>query len=223
MTRVAVVCDLPEEGWESMDFTGAMVLRSLAERHADTIAPERFCPPFHPRLTRWPVVGNRGAARNVDRLCNRMHDYPRALRAAHQARPFDLYHIVDHSYSQLVHAVPSGRAIITCHDLDTFRSVLEPEREPRPFWFRAMARRILSGFRNAAAIACNSIETRNAVISHGLQPAERVHVVYLGTHPDCSPEADPDADEAAARLLGPARGCTARSLACRHEYRAQAY
>jgi len=39
---------------------------------------------------------------------------------------FDLFHLVDHSYSQLIHDLPPGKAVITCHDLDTFRCVLEP-------------------------------------------------------------------------------------------------
>ncbi len=204
-TRLAVVCDPPEEGWASMDLTGEMVLRHLAARHAEALAPERFCAPYRHRITRLPLVGQRGAARNVDRLLNRFHDYPCALAATVKTQQFDLFHIVDHSYSQLVHVVPPGRAVVTCHDLDTFRCLLEPEREPRPFWFRALTRRILAGLRRAAAVACDSHATRDALIAHGIQPAERAHVVYLGTHPECTPDADPTADAEAARLLGPVR------------------
>ena len=62
---MAVVCDLPEEGWESMDFTGAMVLRSLAERHADTIARGTLLPAVsltaHALAGDWPP--RRGAER----------------------------------------------------------------------------------------------------------------------------------------------------------------
>src|SRR5690242_11806103 len=74
-SRVAVVCDTPEEGWASMDLTGEMVLRHLAEGHAEAFSPERVCPPFRGRLARWP------AARNIDRLVHRFRDAPRALRA----------------------------------------------------------------------------------------------------------------------------------------------
>jgi glycosyltransferase involved in cell wall biosynthesis len=116
---------------------------------------------------------------------------------------FDLFHLVDHSYAQLVHELPAGRAVVTCHDLDTFRCLLDPAREPRPQWFRAMTRRILQGLQRAAAVACDSEATRAQILEHGLLPPERLHVVYLAVHPECRPEPDPEADAEAARLLGP--------------------
>src|SRR5690349_19674419 len=142
--RVAVVCDAPEEGWPSMDLVGEMILRHLNERPEGGVAAERVCPPFRGRLARLPGVGRRGAARNADRLAYRFADYPGALRGVAREGRFDLYHVVDHSYAQLVHALPPGRAVVTCHDLDAFRCLFEPAREPRPWWFRALARRILS-------------------------------------------------------------------------------
>ena len=71
---------------------------------------------------------------------------------------FEVFHLVDHSYSQLLHGLPAGRTLVTCHDLDTFRSVLQPHDEPRPAPFRWMTQRILSGLRLAAHIACDSDE-----------------------------------------------------------------
>ena len=62
------------------------------------------------------------------------------------------------------------RTVVTCHDLDTFRCLLEPSREPRPRWFRAMARRILTGFQKAAVVVCDSEATRQAVLAHDLGP-----------------------------------------------------
>jgi glycosyltransferase involved in cell wall biosynthesis len=202
--RVAVLCDYPEEGWPSMDLTGAMTLSHLAARHADEFAAARVCPPFRPRFGRLPWLGRRPLARNADRLANRLGDYPHALAGIVRRGAFDLYHVVDHSYSQLVHAIPPGRAVVTCHDLDTFRCLLDPAREPRPAWFRAMAGHILAGLRSAAAISCNSATTRDALLSHALIPAERLHVNPLGIHPECVPDPDPSADAEAARLLGPA-------------------
>ena len=119
--RVAVVCDFPEEGWPSMDLAAEMILANLAGGHAGEVDARRVCPPFRHRLTRWPVAGRLGAARNADRLLNRLWDYPRALGRVSARGEFDLYHLVDHSYSQLLHALPPGRAVVTCHDLDTFR------------------------------------------------------------------------------------------------------
>jgi glycosyltransferase involved in cell wall biosynthesis len=85
-------------------------------------------------------------------LANRMWDYPRYLRRRGVAGEFDAFHLCDHSYSQLVHELPGERTGVFCHDLDTFRCLLEPERDPRPRWFRAMARRILKGLQKAAVV-----------------------------------------------------------------------
>jgi glycosyltransferase involved in cell wall biosynthesis len=202
--RLAVVCDYPEEGWPSMDLVGEMILSHLAARHAGSIAAARVCPPFRRRLTRRPAAGRHPAARNADRLLNRFWDYPRALRRHARRRDFDLYHVVDHSYAQLVHALPPGRAVVTCHDLDTFRCLLDPAREPRPRWFRAMTRRTLDGLRRAAAVACDSEATRRAILAHDLLPEGRLHLVPVAVRPELSAAPDPAADAEAARLLGPA-------------------
>ena len=201
--RVAVVCDYPEENWPSMDLTAEMILAHMASGHPGEVNAARVCPTYRHRLSRLPVIGRRGTLLNADRFLNRLHDYPRALGRIARRGEFDLYHVVDHSYSQLVRVLPAGRAVVTCHDLDTFRCLLEPALEPRPAWFRAMARRILGGLRLAAAVACDSEATRDGLIAHDIVPSDRLHVVYLGTHPECSPDADADADAEADRLLGP--------------------
>ena len=99
--------------------------------------------------------------------------------------------------------MPPGKAIVTCHDLDTFRCLLEPHLEPRPRWFRAMAGRILSGFRKAAAVACVSTATRDALAAHGLFPADRLHVIPNGIPDEYGPGPDPAADAEAFSLIGP--------------------
>jgi hypothetical protein len=91
--RVAIVCDYPEEGWASMDLTGAMVLENLAKLHGERYTAERICPPFHRRIGRLPVIVDRAAARNADRFLNRFHDYPRALGRIARRGEFDLYHV----------------------------------------------------------------------------------------------------------------------------------
>jgi glycosyltransferase involved in cell wall biosynthesis len=202
--RLAVACDYPEEGWTSMDLVGRMILAHLAARHADAVAACDVRPPFRRRLTRADGAARGRAARNADRLLNRFVDYPRAVRGLARVGAFDLLHVVDHSYSQLVHAAPPGRAVVTCHDLDTFACLLEPARCPRPLWFRAMTRRILAGLREAAAIACDTEATAAALRARGLVDPARIHVVPLGIDPACTPEPDPIADASAARLLGPA-------------------
>jgi len=158
----------------------------------------RICPPMRRRLSR--ETADSGALFNADRLLNRFRDYPRALRRARDE--FDLFHVVDHSYAQLLHVLPAGRTVVTCHDLDTFRCLLDPAGEPRSAAFRAMTRRVLSGFRMAARVACDSRATRDELLAHGLFSHERVSVIPNGVHPDFSDEPDEEADREAARLLG---------------------
>jgi len=202
-TRLAVVCDFPEEGWPSMDLVGEMMLSHLAARHQQDWTASRVCPSYKHRLGRLPFLGGSGLARNGDRVLNRFRDYPRALKGLVKRAEFDLFHLVDHSYAQLVHALPPGRTVVTCHDLDTFRCLIDPERDPRPSWFRALARRTLEGLKRASAVVCNSETTRNELLAHGLVDSSRAHVAYLGIHPECSPEPDPVADAELARLVGP--------------------
>ena len=204
--RVGVLCDYPEEGWASMDLTAEMVVAHLRAGHSGEFTPTHVCPPFRRRFARLPVAGRLGAAANADRLLNRLVDYPRVVRRLVRANAFDLYHLADHSYSQLLHVIPPGRGVVTCHDLDTFRCVLEPAREPRPHWFRTMAMHILAGLMKAAAVACNSETTRGELLALKILPADRLHVVPMGTHPSCSPDPDPAADLEADRLLGPRVG-----------------
>lgn len=150
--RVAIVCDFAEEQWPSMDLVAAMLLEFLARDHRGRIEAHAIRPRFVRRFTR---AGNFASPMfNADRFINRFIDYPIALRSVRDC--FDLFHIIDHSYSHLVHELPAGRAVLTCHDLDTFRCVLDPARERRSEPFRAMVRRIMDGFRKAERVCCVS-------------------------------------------------------------------
>jgi glycosyltransferase involved in cell wall biosynthesis len=197
--RVAIIADYLEEGWPSMDLVADMLFDRLQREHSASIVPTLIRPSMKRRAGRLP--GTSGWAPSADRVANRMWDYPRLVAGI--STQFDLFHIVDHSYAQLVHELPEARTIVTCHDLDTFRSVLEPAMEPRTPMFRAMTRHILAGLRKAGHIACDSNATRDALVSKGGVPFERTSVVPNGPHPSCSPEAEPAADIDAARLLGP--------------------
>jgi glycosyltransferase involved in cell wall biosynthesis len=207
--RVAIVADYLEEGWPSMDLVADMLLDRLQREHAATIAASLVRPSLRRRAGRLPGAGQVTWLRGVDRVANRLWDYPRTLAAV--ADRFDLFHIVDHSYAQLVHKLPQGRTVVTCHDLDTFRSVLEPEVEPRSAIFRVMTRHILGGLRKAGHIACDSHATRDALVARAGVALDRTTVVPNGPHPSCTPEAEPSADIDAARMLGP-RGAAVELL-----------
>jgi len=160
-----------------MDLVAEMLERELRESHASRFRPQRLCPPFRRRASRLPLLLARRSASNADCLLNRFWDYPRHLRG--RAGVFELYHVCDHSYAHLVHELPGGRAGVFCHDLDAFRCLLEPRLEPRPRWFRALARRTLRGMQKAAVVFHGSAEVRRQVEWHGLvDPARLVHAPY---------------------------------------------
>jgi glycosyltransferase involved in cell wall biosynthesis len=146
------------------------------------------------------VANQNVAALNADRLFNRFVRYPLWLRA-HRDR-FDLFHVADHSYSQLVHRLPADRTIVSCHDLDTFRSILEPPTEQRSRPFRAMARYILRGLQRAARVICATVETQQALIQNRLVPASRTCVIPYGVHPAFSAPIEPRASAKLDEMLG---------------------
>ncbi len=199
--RVAILCDIVEENWPSMDLVGEMLFEHLRRDHAHTFAATRLSPPMRRRLTRLrPQSRN---LFNADRLMNRFWDYQRWMQPRKQE--YDLFHVIDHSYSQLLHSLPAERTIISCHDLDTFRCLLEPQKEPRSRMFRTMMQHVLNGFRKAAAVTCDSAAIRGELLAHDLIAPERVRVIPLGVHPACTPEPNPAADDVAGRLLNRGR------------------
>lgn len=211
---VGIVCDLREENWPSMDLVADMLLEHLQRDHSSLIEATRICPPMRRRFSdqspeardRRSEIGTQGSdfsakLFNVDRVLNRYLDYPKFIRRLRSQ--FDLFHLVDHSYAQLVHELPPERTIVTCHDLDTFKCLLNPAEEPRSIFFKKMMRRTLNGFRQAARVACDSIATRDELLAHELFSPDRVVVIPNGVHPSCSPDADRAADESLVELLGP--------------------
>ena len=203
--RVALCADFAEERWPSMDRVAGELLAAVnnARRgHATTFTFTPVCPPFVRRVSGiWP---GSWLAFNSDRALNRWWDYPRRVGAI--ASDYDLFHIIDHSYAQLVHRLPPSRTLVTCHDLDTFRSVLRPEQEPRSAMFRMATRRILTGLQRAAWITCDTAAVREELLGFGLVPPERVSVVPVGVGDAFSPDPDDTADREAARLVGSAPG-----------------
>jgi glycosyltransferase involved in cell wall biosynthesis len=145
----------------------------------------RLCPPFRRLATRLPVVGRRRAALNADRLLNRFILFPRYTRQA--ARRFDLFHIADHSYGQLVHALPPGRTGVYCHDVDAFRCLFDQAAYPRPRWFRAMSQRILTGLRKAAVVFHSTAAVGEEIRRAGLIDPDRLVLASYGVSPEFTP------------------------------------
>jgi glycosyltransferase involved in cell wall biosynthesis len=202
--RVAIIADYLEEGWPSMDLVADMLFDRLQREHSSTIAATLVRPQMRRRAARLPGSSSTTLLQGIDRVTNRLWDYPRLMAGLDAS--FDLFHIVDHSYAQLVHRLPADRTIVTCHDLDTFRSIFDPSAEPRTPMFRAMTRYILAGLQKAGHIACDSHATRDALVAKAGVAIDRTTVVPNGPHPSCKPDAEPAADIDAARLLGPRSG-----------------
>ena len=199
MLRLGLICDFTEERWISMDLVGDMLFEQVARRHAKAISPQQIRPALRRRITAARRLRESRRAWNADRLWNRMVEYPRWLRNQHSS--YDLFHIVDHSYGHLALGLPARRTIVTCHDLDTFRCLTDPAAEPRPLWFRLLARRILTGLRAAAHVIFVSGGVRNEAARLGLIGKEKSSVIPNGVHADA---ADERADREADALLGAA-------------------
>lgn len=175
--RLAIICDYPEENWPSMDLCAQMLLKHLQSEHTAFIQTIQISPPFNNRCQKIPGIGKKQFAYNSDRLINRFWDYPHYLK--NRVKEFDFYHIADHSYAQLAHVLPPERTGVYCHDIDAFRSLIEPETEPRPGWYQAMSRRILDGLQSCAVVFYSTAEVRKQIEHYQLvEPSRLVYAPY---------------------------------------------
>lgn len=175
--RLALIYDYLEEDWPSMDLCAQMLLAHLQSEQAESLQTVPIRPAFKKRFQQLPGLGKKRAAWNSDRLLNRFWDYPQYL--SQHVTDFDLFHVSDHTYAQLVHVLPPERTGVFCHDLDAFRCLVEPKQEPRPRWFKAMSQRILSGLQKAAVVFYSTTAVRQQIEHYGLlDPKRLVHAPY---------------------------------------------
>jgi glycosyltransferase involved in cell wall biosynthesis len=198
LPRVALVCDLLQENWPSMDLVGDMLLHHLQQHHASSFAVDRLRPEYSRHLK--PLR----PADTAERALNRFVRYPQWL--SRQREHFDLFHIIDHSYAHLVHRLLAQRTVVTCHDTDAFRCLLESGQSLSLRIRRSITLRLLSGLQMAAAVICDSSATADELLAQGWVRPERINVVNLGVSAIYSPEADPEADRQVDQLLGSAPG-----------------
>lgn len=177
MTRLAVLPDYPAENWPSMDLCADMLLAHLPA----SVVGTRCVPAFARVASRLPHP----AGFNADRLLNRHLLYPTFARRL--AGRFDAFHIADHSYAHLALSLPAARTGVYCHDLDAFRCLFDPAADPRPRWFRALARRTLAGLQRAAAVFAISESTRSQLLAHDLIDPQRIVLAPLGVAPEFTP------------------------------------
>lgn len=201
MRRVALICDFVEDNWHSMDLIAGMLFDHLRLDFSSAFQVTRICPPMKRRLGGLPLLHENRWARNGDRFINRFYNYPRYLRGIE--KQFDIFHVIDHTYAHLVHELPRARTVVSCHDLDAFRCLLEPYNEPRSKLFRSMSSHILNGVRQAARVTCGTSAIRQEILAHGLVSPDRLTVIQNGVHPSCTSNANPVADIDIEKLLGP--------------------
>jgi glycosyltransferase involved in cell wall biosynthesis len=181
--RLAVVRDFRAEYWPSMDLCADQLLAHLP----NSISVEEVAPPFRRAISRLPIPQRFGF--NADRILNRHLLLPRLVRRS--AKRTDYVHVVDHSYAHLVAACRSGCAGVYCHDLDAFRSILDPEVEPRPWWFRWLARRTLEGLKRAAIVFHSTVSVGNRLRDRGLVESHRLVYAPYGVAAEYSPAGHP--------------------------------
>jgi glycosyltransferase involved in cell wall biosynthesis len=198
--RIAIICDFAEEQWLSMDLTAQLLFDYLRREKSATVRPALLRPPFQRLFTGLPLWRRSWTVRNVERFINRFWNYPRWLRR--YSEQFDVFHIIDQSYSHLVHHLPKQRTIVTCHDLDVFRCLLEPLHAPRSRLVKLGVSRILDGLRKAAMVSCVTNAIRQQVVSHGLMPIERTETIRNGIDPTFRPEGDGETESDVNRLIG---------------------
>lgn len=187
-----------------MDLVADMLFEHLRREHPGTVAATLIRPPMPRRLTRVALPIARSRTSVLDRALARQWDYARTLRELRGR--FDVYHVVDHTYAHLVHALPAAQCVVTCHDVDAFRSILQPEDERRSPPFRWMSQRILDGVRQAAHVPCDSEATRDALVNMAAMPSERLSVIPNGSDTADWPDSEAMADLEAARLIGQRHG-----------------
>lgn len=202
--RLAMLCDFPDERWPSMDLVAEMLGRTLMEHHRGRAQVTAFCPPFRHRIGRLPLAPRFSWAFSGDRFLNRYWSYPRSLRAVLAAH--DVFHVCDHTYAHLVHALPADRTGVFCHDLDAFACILGGRCRRRSPWFRALARRLLLGLQRAAIVFCSTQYMRRRIEQLGCIDPARIVCAPYGVAPEFQPDpSTPAADAGVHRPQPPGR------------------
>jgi glycosyltransferase involved in cell wall biosynthesis len=193
--RVAVLADMLEEHWPSMDLVAESLTRELAADPGLCVQPTLIRPRLLPSIGRWRQSG--AVPPTLARVLNRFWLYRRAL---HPARSMDVCHVVDHSYGHLALVLPHARTVVTCHDIDAFdqHAASNGNSTGLPDF---LVRRLSAGLARAARVVCPSQATASALVERQLVAADRVAVVPNGVD---LPEILPTAIESTtASWLGP--------------------
>jgi glycosyltransferase involved in cell wall biosynthesis len=198
--RVAIIADMREERWPSMDLVADSLLRELTAERTLGIDPLLVRPRMLHVTRPWRRATDTVTTR--ERVLNRFWLYRRSLPGPGQA---DVFHVVDHSYAHLVRHLPAGRTVVTCHDVDAFADVvgLPGHASGLPAF---LVRRLVDGLKRAVMVVCPSESTADTLAHCGLVSRTRLAVVRNGV--DIGPITSARIAELTAPLLGRDTGYT---------------
>ncbi|HVN29819.1 MAG TPA: glycosyltransferase [Candidatus Binataceae bacterium] len=195
------MADFLEERWPSMDLVVAMLARELPRvSGALPLEAKVLRPSFLSPLSAINRSKNSRYAYNAERALNRYLRYPLWLRR--ERNRFDVFHVVDHSYAHLVNYLPAERTIVTCHDLDVFRPLLESGGDSRSMILRAIAAHVRNGMRRASIVTCDTVATRDTLLKSGICSDAKSVVIHNGVDAEML-AAGVEAEKTAVEILGP--------------------
>jgi glycosyltransferase involved in cell wall biosynthesis len=155
-------------------------------------------------------------AERVDSALARYAAYPlqcRTLRA-------DVFHVLDHGYSQLLLGLPPSRTVVTCHDVIPLlaeRGVIDmalPRTVGPTFRFR------LNCMRRAARVIAVSEATKRTLVEYGGLAPQQIVVVHQGVNDVFRHCSDPAHRLATRRLLNvPTDGTIVLHVGTRGRYK----
>jgi glycosyltransferase involved in cell wall biosynthesis len=194
--KLAVLSDLSEERWPSMDLVTEMLVEHASRLPG--VEVRRIQPSLPAPLRRLAI--ERAAAGRLDAgslslALGRYLFYPFALL---RLRGFDFYHVADHSYAHLAFGLPAARTGVYCHDIEVFRPLFQPTAAP---WRRLLASTLLSGMRRAKVVFFSTYAVRDEIVAHRLVPEHRLVWAPYGIAPEFQPE--PRAEDATAKRFVP--------------------
>ena len=102
MIKVGLFMPFESDHWHSIERFSKLLYQNLpiqfSEFHLTMVRPSEL----------WKLMGETVGRRLI-------------YTAAASFKKFDVYHIVDQSYSHIAHLMPAHRTVITCHDLEFWR------------------------------------------------------------------------------------------------------
>lgn len=176
---LGLVFNFPQTKSFSMDFCSEMLLNQLQQDLHLPFKPEAIVPQeYYQILTRIPWLGRKFPIRTLETMLNNLWVYPQAIKKVRDR--FQYFHICDHSYANLVHDLPAERTGVFCHDLDAFRSLLEPKKYRRGWHYNAGQKHVLSGMQKAKFVFYTTNEVRQEIEHYQLLDPSKLIQAPLG-------------------------------------------